>query len=94
MHVVSIPRVLKLVKCPVPGCPAVVHSAERLQGKFMNRNFRSQVEVMQEGVKPLPHCDLCRIHMQAGRLIRHWRIQRCDKNTQMRWQGQDLVIAK
>ena len=93
MHVVSIPKVLKLVKCPVPGCPAVVHSAERLQGKFMNRNFRSQVEVMQEGVKPLPHCDLCGVQIPAGWVIKYQRTKRCNRNMQIQWQRRDVVIT-
>ena len=34
MYVVSFSRVLKLVKCPVPGLPAVAHSAGRLWEHF------------------------------------------------------------
>ena len=48
-YTVSFPRVLKEVICPVPGCPAVAHSAGRLLGNFMCRHFRSKVAVVQEG---------------------------------------------
>ena len=29
------PRALKTVDCPVPGCPEVAHSSERLREHFM-----------------------------------------------------------
>ena len=57
-YVVSFPRVLKKVKCPVPGCPAIAHSVGRLQEHFMYRHFQSKVAVVQEGVEPLNRCDL------------------------------------
>ena len=44
---VSFPRVLQEVKFPVPGCPAVAHSAGRLHKNFMYRHFRYKVEVVQ-----------------------------------------------
>ena len=62
---VYFPRVLQEVKCPVPGCPAVAHSAGRLREHFMYCHFRSQVLVLQEGVKLLPQFDLCGMHMPA-----------------------------
>ena len=31
----------------------------------------SQIAVVQEGKKPLTRCDLCGMHMPAGRLIKH-----------------------
>ena len=34
-YVVSFPRILQSVRCLVPGCPAVAHSAGRLQENFM-----------------------------------------------------------
>ena len=58
-YVVSFPRILQSVRCPVPGCPVVEHSAGRLREHFMYRNFWSQVEVFQEGKEPPPWCNLC-----------------------------------
>ena len=49
-YVVSFPRVLQLVRCPVPGCPVVSHSAVRLRGNFMFRHLRYWIEVFQEGI--------------------------------------------
>ena len=42
-YVVSFPKVLQEVRCPVPGCPEVVHSAGRLHKHFMYRHYRSKV---------------------------------------------------
>ena len=33
------------------------------------------------------------MHIPAGRLSRHRRTARCDKNTQMRWRRRDVAIA-
>ena len=90
---VSLSRVLQEMKCPVPGCLSVAHSAQRIHKHFMYRYFLSKVEVIQEGVEPLPHCDLCRMHMAVRRLIRNQRTACCDKNTQMRWQRRDAAIS-
>ena len=92
-YVVSFPRVLKLVKCPVPGCLEVVHSAGQLRENFMYRNFRSQVVVVQEVEELLPRCDLCGMQMPAGRLVKNLRTQRYNKYTQMRCRIRDVAIA-
>ena len=68
-YVVSLPRILPLVRCPVPGCPAVVHTAGRMRENFMFQHFWSQIAVVQEGKESLPRCDLRGMHMPAGRLI-------------------------
>ena len=91
---VSLPKVLKEVICPVPGCPAVAHSAGRLREHFMHFRFRSKAEVVQEGKEPLPHCDLFGMNIPAGRLIRHRRTDRYDSNTQMRWRRRYVAIAE
>ena len=90
---VSFPRVLQEVKCPVLGCPAVAHSAGRLRENFMYFHFRYNFEVFQEGTEPLPCCDLCGIHMPARRIISHRNTARCNKNTQMRWRRRGVAIA-
>ena len=65
-YVVSLPKVIQEVRCPVPGCLAVAHSAGRLSEHFMFCPFRSNVLVVQEGKEPLPRCDLCIMHMPEG----------------------------
>ena len=41
----------------------------------------------------LPRCDLCVMHMPAGRIIRQSNTARCNRNTQMRWRQMDVAIA-
>ena len=65
-YVFSFPRVPKTARCPVIGCPAVVHSVDRLRGNFMYRHCFSQILVVQEVKETLPCCDLCGIHMPVG----------------------------
>ena len=90
---VSFPRVLKTVRCPVPSCPEVVHSAGRMRENFMYRHFLSQIAVVQEGMEPLPRCDLCGMHMSAGRILKHQRTKWCDRNMHIRWRRKDVAIA-
>ena len=73
---VSLPGVLQEVKCPVPGCLSVAHSAGRLHEHFMYQHFISKVAVVQEGTEPLTHCDLCGINLPEGWIIRHRRTAR------------------
>ena len=84
IYLVSFPRVLHLVICPVPGCLAVAHSSGRLQHHFVYRQFFLQVAVAQEGAEPLSRCDLCGMYMPEGRLIKHRWIAISDKNIKMR----------
>ena len=90
---VSLTRVLQEVKCPVPGCLEVTHSAGRLCENFMYYHFQSKGAVVQEGAEPLNRCDFCGMHMPAGQPIIHHRKALCNKNTQMRWQRRDMAIA-
>ena len=71
----------------------VAHSEGRLRENFMYHHFRSKVAMVQEVEDPLPRCDLCVIHITAGRIIRHRRTARCNKNNQMRWRRRDVAIA-
>ena len=52
-----------------------------------------RIAVVQDWKEPLTLCDLCEMHMPEGQLIRHQRIARCNKNTQMRWWRRDVAIA-
>ena len=49
--------------------------------------------VVQAGTELLPHCDLYGMHMPLRRIVRHRRISRFKKNTQMRWRRRDVAIA-
>ena len=69
----SFPRLLRQVKCTVPGCLEVVHSVRGLRKHFMYCQFRSNVAIFQEGTEPLPRCDLYGMHMLAGCIIRHMK---------------------
>ena len=80
----SFPRIFQLVRCPVPGCSTIAHSAGRLLEHFMFRHFWSQIAVVQEGREPLPRCDMCIMHMPTGQLLKHRRTACCFKNTEMR----------
>ena len=51
---VYFPKVLQEVRCPVPGCPEVAHSAGRLHEHFMFCHFISKVAVVQERKEPIP----------------------------------------
>ena len=53
-YVVSLPRVLQLVRCPVPGCPVVEHSERRLRESFMFQHIQSRIALVQKGKEPLP----------------------------------------
>ena len=78
-----LPQVFADGEVSSPGFIVVTHSAGQLQEHFMYCHFRSKVMVVQDGLDPLPRCDLCGIHMPAGRLIKHQWTTRCDKNAQM-----------
>ena len=78
-YAVYFPRVLQEVKCLVPGCPSEAHSAGRLHEHFIYRHFKFNVVVVQERMEPLPCYELYRMHIPAGRLIRHRRTARCKK---------------
>ena len=82
----SFPRALKMVSSLVTSCPEVAHSVVRMREHFMYRHFFLRIMVVQEGKDPLPRCDLYVMHMPEGRMIKHQRIQRCDRKIQMHWQ--------
>ena len=92
-YVVSFPRIIQLVRCPVPGCHVKAHIEGRLREHFTFRIFRSQIAVVQEVREPLPRCNMCGMYTPEGRFIKNLQIERCDKNTQMRWRRRDVEIA-
>ena len=92
-YVVSFPKVIQELRCLVPRFPAVAHSVGKLRERLMFRHFISKVAIVQEGKETLPRCEMCRIHITEGRLIRHRRMERCDRNDQMRWRRRDVEVA-
>ena len=50
--------------------------------------------ILQEVPEPLPRCDQCGIHMQAGRLFKHWQSDKCNKLTERRLQRRDADMAE
>ena len=70
-YMVSFPRVMKSVDCPVYGCPERAHIPGRLRDNFMYRNWKSNIVILQEGLAPIPRCAHCGIHMSEARLRRH-----------------------
>ena len=64
-----------------------------MREKFMYMHFFAGIVVVQEGRDPLPRCDLCGIHMPAGRLLKHQQKQQCEGDTQMLWRRRDVKIT-
>ena len=91
--VVYLTQVIKTVRCPVPGCQAVAHSAGRMRENFIYRNLFAWIEVVQEGREPLTRCDLWGMHMPSWRLLKHQRTKRCEHNMQMCWRRRDVAIV-
>ena len=50
--------------------------------------------MFQEVREPLPICNMCGMHMLAGRIIKHCQTSRCDNNTQMMRRKRDVEIAE
>ena len=53
-YVVSFPRVLNTVKCPVIGCLEAVHSVGPIREDFVLQKHFSLIAVVQEGKEPCP----------------------------------------
>ena len=65
----------------------------RLRENFMYRQCFLWISVVQKGTKPLPRCDLYGMHMPAEQLIKHRRMQRYNRTTQMRWRRRYVAIV-
>ena len=71
IYVVSFPRVLKSVECPVYECLSMENNLGRLRENFMYLNWKAKIVILQEFPAPLPWCDHCGIHIPAVRLWRN-----------------------
>ena len=74
-------------------CTAIDHITGWMWEYFMYINFLLKVTVLQEGRDPLPRCDMCGMHMPAGRLLKHRRRACRFKNTEMRIRHRDVDVA-
>ena len=83
-YVMSSPQILKSGVCLVEGCTTRVNIPGRLWGDFMYRHWKAKVAIIQEGTKPLPICDQCRIHIPTARLFKHSQMDKCNKVTERR----------
>ena len=70
VYKVSFPWILKLVDCPVEGCPDKAKTPGRLREHFIFLHCKLNVAILQEGPEPLPWCDQCGIYMKAARLFK------------------------
>ena len=59
----------------------------------MFRHLFARMAVVQEGRKPLPHCDRCGMHMPLGQLLKHQQTKWCERNMQMWWRRKGVAIA-
>ena len=57
-YVVSFPRTLQSVECPVQGIKARAHNAGGMRDSFRYRYFLSKVAVLQDGRETLPRWDM------------------------------------
>ena len=75
------------------GCLAKAKTRGRLREHLMFRHWKSKVAIFQEGPEPLPRCDQCGMHMQAARLFKHRRSEKCHKFTEIRIRQRDVEMA-
>ena len=53
-YLVYFPCILNSVAYPVEGCPERSHTLERLREKFLYRNWKARVAILQERPPPFP----------------------------------------
>ena len=87
------PIIMKLVECPVACCPENAHITDSMREHFIYIHSRSKVAVLQEEGDLLPQCNMCVIHMPAGRLIMHQRTDCWFNNMKMRLRRKDVEVA-
>ena len=91
---VSFPWLLKLVVCPVYGCPVRVINPGRLREHFMYRHWKSKVAILQELPVPLSQCNNYGIHMPALRMMKNRRTDRCEKSMEMWLRRRGVEMAE
>ena len=81
IYVVSLPRVLKLVACPVGGFPVRSHSTVRLIENFVYWHWKAKDAILQDLPAPLLRCGHCVMNMPEAWMKRHRRTDTCKKAT-------------
>ena len=94
VYKVSLPRIIKLVECPVEGCPARAKPPGRLMEHIVFWHWKSKVSIFQEGPEPLPRCDQCGMHIQAASLFKHRKSDKFHKSTDRRIQRRDVEMSE
>ena len=69
---------------PVEGFMERANTPGRIWEHFMYRHLKARVEILQEGLAPLPRCDQCRMHMRAAKLFKKIQMDKCNKATERR----------
>ena len=85
---------LKLVACPVYGCPERANNPERLRGNFMYRHWKSNMVILQEVPEPMSRCNQCGIHIPAALLMKHRWTSRCEKAMEILLRQRDIEMAE
>ena len=60
------------------GCPERANNPGRLHEHFLYRHWKMKVEIVQEGPKPLPRCDQYGMHINAARIFKHRKADKCN----------------
>jgi hypothetical protein len=64
----SFPRTTRKALCPVDGCPGNATTHANLRRHFMYRHPKDTLVVLEEGLVPLPRCELCGMHVTPATL--------------------------
>ena len=79
IYMVSFPRILKLVECPLEGFLERAKTPGILGEHFMYGHCKSKVAIMQEVPELLPRCDKFGMHMPAAMIFKHRQSDKCHK---------------
>ena len=90
---VSFSRIMKLVEGPFTGCMSMDHSSGSMREHFMYIHFHLKVAVLHKGSELLLQCDMCGMHIPAGRMIKHRRTAHCFKNMGMSLRRKDVEVT-
>jgi hypothetical protein len=60
---VSFPKTMRQRLCPVEGCSGRALSGDLLRRHFVHRHPEDTLCILEEGLEPLPECELCRMHV-------------------------------
>ena len=70
-YVVSLPRVLLLMACPVEGCLVRANNLGRICEHFVYMHWKANIAILQEVPPPLPQFTNYSVHIPAAKLEIH-----------------------